>query len=221
MHAALRRRAPSAGSTLQRRWPSASTAANAVAFSTGTLLQRRLCTSGPSVSGPEISGPEISGPEISGPEISGPERAVGRQASGLPPSLAQKPSPSGDGSSLKDVLGDGTGGLRPFQRRNSLAGWVGQNVITGMGSPTCDLQHRHQQAFYFCSPSFLLQRWRKTLPRRLQQPPTRPHRHCKWLATRCVLRAPATCRSSVLASSAAMGLFANACAIIGPSYRAT
>src|SRR5215467_6077409 len=84
----------------QRRWPSASTAANAVAFSTGTLLQRRLCTSGPSVSGPEISGPEISGPEISGPEISGPERAVGRQASGLPPSLTQKLSPAGDGSSL-------------------------------------------------------------------------------------------------------------------------
>src|SRR5262245_27351713 len=64
----------------QRRWPSASTAANAVAFSTGTLLQRRLCTSGPSVSGPE--------------------RAVGRQASGLPPNLTQKLSPSGVGSSL-------------------------------------------------------------------------------------------------------------------------
>src|SRR5215467_5826834 len=77
-----------------KRWPSASTAANAVAFSTGTLLQRRLCTSGPSVSGPEISGPEISGPEISGPE-----RATGRQASGLPPSFTLKPSPSGDGSS--------------------------------------------------------------------------------------------------------------------------
>jgi len=33
------------------------------------------------------------------PSVSGPERAVGRQASGLPPSLTQKPSPSGDGSS--------------------------------------------------------------------------------------------------------------------------
>ena len=29
-----------------------------------------------------------------------PERAVGRQASGLPPSFSQKLSPSGDGSSL-------------------------------------------------------------------------------------------------------------------------
>src|SRR5215831_6347013 len=71
---------PSAGSSLPRRSPSASTAANAGPFSTGTLLQRRLCTSGPSVSGPE--------------------RAVGRQASGLPPSFSQKLSPSGDGSSL-------------------------------------------------------------------------------------------------------------------------
>src|SRR5215831_20873731 len=98
-NAALRRRAPSAGSSLQRRWPSASTAANAVAFSTGTLLQRRLCTSGP--------------------EISGPERAVGRQASGLPPSLTQKPSPAGDGSSLSMSQVFESGDLRPEDARRS------------------------------------------------------------------------------------------------------
>jgi len=108
-----------------------------------------------------------------------------------------------------------------FSGRNSFSGWVGQNVVTGMESPTCDLQHLHQQALYFCSASFLLPRWRKTRPRRPQQPPARPRRHCKWLAPRCVRRAPPTCRSTVLASSAPMGLFANACAIIGPSYRAT
>jgi len=40
----------------------------------------------------------------SGPSVSGPERAVGRQASGLPPSLTQKLSPSGDGSSQMHLL---------------------------------------------------------------------------------------------------------------------
>ncbi len=125
------------------------------------------------------------------------------------------------GLPLKDVPNDGNGGLSPFQRRNSFSGWVGQNLVTGMESPTCDLQHLQQQALYFCSASFLLLRRRKTLPRRPQQPRARPHRHCTKLAPRCALRAPVTCRSSVLASSAPMGLCANACAIIGPSYRAT